>query len=1378
MAPFRFISRVQPGSGFLLRYLAVLGFLTAALLLTIGMRAWQTNQATSRLDDLRVETVREALSYIQQDFSARQRLLLQRARELARNDEVTNALRMASRGERSSANVAARLFERLNMEASAELYDATPKLIAWNGFSMPLDDAPYRMQFLERSQVSVVADDDWRTALVAWWPVHEGRRPIGAVRVMELVEVRVPLQNEYLRNEDLSREWRYAVGRPVSVRFGPSGIRPGDLALNQQVLQGADGTALGVVTVEPPTNAEVLVGVARRYGDVAAFWTTLILLWTVAGLFFLYRRAESRSSIVALMVALGAAWWGVRAALLLIDVPARWQSGKAPLAPLFDPTRLASTAGFGTLQSAGDVLLTAVFAALFAGLVVHWFHEHVQTNRRGSGLVWRRPGLPGIAFAGAVVSTALLGAIGVLSGVVQRVVLDSTLDYFARSGIVPGPDQWLVAVVFASLLLFTLAFLMLGTALLGWWLRLVATYRGSKLKPQVAAAIVAAAIVLPVAFVYLSVDFDALVPWPAAIAFFVVCATAGYIFFLRRGEGYRLLTLRGVLMGVFVLAVLLYPTFYNAMDMKRRIQMMDAVESFDEGRDPRVLFGIEQVLEQLRRHPLAARMLADGRADESREALDSLASQFLYASILGALGPYDVSVSILTDDGQVAGRNVSADPVFGRPAADQIDSTEFDVLRAMYAVAGVEGPLIDRITGRIERDRMQYVGIAPVAARSDTIGWIMARVEPQTLFQYSEMPFPRVLLPQGFFGNIHASLSLAEFRNGVLVRSLGRNFGRYRLGEDVRSTITTHPEYWMVEDVEQRPFLTYYKRKDAPSVSAAPGPVRRAPGVVAVRVAATNTFDHLYYLLRLTVAGLLLSIPLHLIGVYLRWQAGLLPAERVPFRDKVLNAFLSVGIISVAAVGLVGGKVVAEGTEASVRSSLLQHLERVEQTLTLGSEGGELPYRTLDRIGLDSLAARAGVDLNVYRGWTLEESSRPQLIRDRLLDVRLPIEAYNALYNEGYRFTTSTEHIGTFEYKAGYRTLLDEQGTPRYVVSVPILPEQERIEEEQARTVAYLFGALLILVLVVMLTASVLANALARPIGRLRAGLEAVARGRFERSIPVQSRDEVGELVETFNAMQQQLAESRRKLAQQERQLAWREMARQVAHEIKNPLTPMKLSVQHLRRAFDNLDGGAPEAKPMGGKFSAMFERVTSTLIEQINSLARIADEFSSYAKLPTRIREELDLNAVIEQAVDLMREEQAAEVLLELSDEPLVVRADREELRRIYINLIKNAFQSMPEDRVGLVMVASRLEMSADGTALAVSTIADNGSGIPEDLHDRIFEPNFSTKTSGMGLGLAIVRKSIEDMQGEIGFDTREGEGTTFWIRIPIADEGEEGGP
>jgi nitrogen fixation/metabolism regulation signal transduction histidine kinase len=311
---------------------------------------------------------------------------------------------------------------------------------------------------------------------------------------------------------------------------------------------------------------------------------------------------------------------------------------------------------------------------------------------------------------------------------------------------------------------------------------------------------------------------------------------------------------------------------------------------------------------------------------------------------------------------------------------------------------------------------------------------------------------------------------------------------------------------------------------------------------------------------------------------------------------------------------------------------------------------------------------------------------------------------------------------------------------------------------------------LLLLVVVVILTGVVLANALAQPIAQLRQGLEAVGEGRFTRSLSVDTRDEIGDLVQTFNEMRDQLAESRRKLARQERELAWREMARQVAHEIKNPLTPMKLSIQHLRRAFTRADSATESSQ-----FAEEFDRITSTLIEQVESLVRIADEFSTFARLPTRVPEPVDLTEVIEEAASLMEEEAANHdaLTLDLPDEPLVVEADREELRRTYINLLKNALQAIPDDREGRVRVTARRGAERNGEAPSVySEVIDNGTGIPPDVQDKVFEPNFSTKTSGTGLGLAIAQKSIDELGGEIGYETTEGEGTTFWIRLPLVEE------
>jgi nitrogen fixation/metabolism regulation signal transduction histidine kinase len=302
-----------------------------------------------------------------------------------------------------------------------------------------------------------------------------------------------------------------------------------------------------------------------------------------------------------------------------------------------------------------------------------------------------------------------------------------------------------------------------------------------------------------------------------------------------------------------------------------------------------------------------------------------------------------------------------------------------------------------------------------------------------------------------------------------------------------------------------------------------------------------------------------------------------------------------------------------------------------------------------------------------------------------------------------------------------------------------------------------------------MATATTLARALTGPLRRLRDGMQSVAAGRVQRPIPVESRDEVGQLVETFNLMQDQLSESRRKLAQHERDLAWSEMARQVAHEIKNPLTPMKLSIQHLQRAYDEFD---PTDSTSKGRFAAAFDRITRTVSEQIDTLVDIANAFSTFARLPRRHTETFDPNDIIREAVELTAAELKSGIRFQETPESIRISADRDELRRVMINLLKNAVQSVGSD--GTVEVVARITAGIGDSSTAkviLCEVTDDGAGIEPDVQNRIFQPNFSTKTSGMGLGLAIAKKSVEGMGGEIGFRTLVGRGSTFWIKLPLVD-------
>jgi len=243
-------------------------------------------------------------------------------------------------------------------------------------------------------------------------------------------------------------------------------------------------------------------------------------------------------------------------------------------------------------------------------------------------------------------------------------------------------------------------------------------------------------------------------------------------------------------------------------------------------------------------------------------------------------------------------------------------------------------------------------------------------------------------------------------------------------------------------------------------------------------------------------------------------------------------------------------------------------------------------------------------------------------------------------------------------------------------------------------------------------------------------------------------------LVNEYNHKVEELAESAELLARSERESAWREMAKQVAHEIKNPLTPMKLNIQYLQRA-----------KEEGSEnYDDFFKRVTKNLIEQIDTLSAIATEFSNFAQIPRAKNEVFNLLEVIQNTCSLFVSNQNIEIKLMLRKySEILISADKEQVSRAFINLIKNGIQSIPPERIGYVQV---LVDASDG--FVTISISDSGTGISSEARQHLFEPNFTTKTSGMGLGLSIVRNIILTAGGSIDYETIEGIGTTFFVKLP----------
>ncbi len=298
---------------------------------------------------------------------------------------------------------------------------------------------------------------------------------------------------------------------------------------------------------------------------------------------------------------------------------------------------------------------------------------------------------------------------------------------------------------------------------------------------------------------------------------------------------------------------------------------------------------------------------------------------------------------------------------------------------------------------------------------------------------------------------------------------------------------------------------------------------------------------------------------------------------------------------------------------------------------------------------------------------------------------------------------------------------------------------------------AYAFLLSIAIVMAIFIT-----NSITRPLTSIGDKLSTLS---LEKNQPLEwySQDEIGRLVNIYNQMIEKLAQQAQQLKKSEREDAWREMAKQVAHEIKNPLTPMKLNVQYLLRAKDQQD---PQA------MKDLLKRSSKTLIEQIDSLSRIATEFSNFAKMPKAQLSIFSLNELLHIIYNLHQNElnDSLSIQLNTPEENISIEADKEQLMRVLTNLVKNGMQAIPEERKGCILISLSKKEN-----VALISVKDNGTGIPKNLQDKVFVPNFTTKSSGTGLGLAISRNIIQHINGKIYFETEEGKGTTFYLELPL---------
>lgn len=430
--------------------------------------------------------------------------------------------------------------------------------------------------------------------------------------------------------------------------------------------------------------------------------------------------------------------------------------------------------------------------------------------------------------------------------------------------------------------------------------------------------------------------------------------------------------------------------------------------------------------------------------------------------------------------------------------------------------------------------------------------------------------------------------------------------------------------------------------------------------------------------------------------------------------------------------------------------------EQIKQSIVYTIQKTTYPVTTenLEFIFMDEIYQIAdvqNVNFNIYDlEGELIKSSRPTFERDSI-STCLSAEVLNNLaasINERYVEEKSTAGD---KYQASYTYITDTKFKPVGILNLPYFEDNSFNNKELKEFLIRLGGVYLLMLLIAIALAYFISKYITRSLQTVSDKLNQTNfEKRNEKILVDNPSQEIGKLIEAYNAMIDELEQSAVKLARSEREQAWREMAKQVAHEIKNPLTPMRLSVQSFERKFD----------PKDPNIDKKVDEYSKTLIQQIDTLSNIASAFSNFADMPAQQNETLNVVKIVKLALDIFQEDYIHFVC---EEEEIIAKWDRTQLIRVVTNLVKNAIQAVPTVEAPHILVT----VATEGDDVKI-TVADNGVGIGEEFREKVFEPKFTTKSSGMGLGLGMVKNIVETYRGSIDFTSQKDMGTVFTVRFP----------
>ena len=1196
---------------------------------------------------------------------------------------------------------------KLNDDQTIDLVDSQGNVLAWNG---PSISSLYKHVFTHNALEPIVyiTQNGLRTYLTAGKRLAQGRLTL---LVSEPFEVNSPISNRFIQKVSLCEELSQTLKTQVTFKL-PQTYRAHQGEYCVPVVDQENKTIAEFYVTEPTIEGKTSSDTEMCGMLIVVCLACSCLFFVFAGLLRIVKINRDWITTAAVILSL----WFVRFIWKGLDFPAALIGGW-----LFSPNLYASPLIFGLSSSLGELMLTAL-----ATVVSGWFYLSRIIFKRKTKVHIARMSLS----AGRIVSMVFVCITSLLilwifrgfGEAVRSFVFDSTMRYNNPSEILPnGP----AALMYFNIILLGISLLCVSITLLFHGKKLISAYYS---QDEVTSRIIFISSVLICIPLFSMFDGTQLFPLLMSIFFITICIVLVELLLSWKSIGNDSVSLQwklGIWMtvGSFVIGALLV----HQQLQQREHKDVEAVENeflrpSDSWLTYAVQDGLRTSVESISTN-LNSFFIATAKEN-------NLAFVLWTKSLIGKEG-YSSALILYNQQGNEVDRFVVG---MNKPEQQRILTKVFaGEEEAVHVLDRTEPKIIGKLYGAwttIRDSSGQMIG---------SIALLLS--EHQKAIFHEEDTEPLRQFGDRLENDLVREIAVHEYYDDSLIFSTGRKLYPERfLSASIDSEFQRSTKSSLWKDL----VMNGYKTQT----------VYMRDGTLPERIAAISLekldfrWDMFSYLKEFLVCLAVLAVIA--LSYYIRksMQDGV-PA--LGFRAKLLLGFACITLVPLVVLSYYNRQLVVERFQKQGEMELYNELVTLQGRISAYVSDEDDFVKGIDDDFCEALATEYGVDFSIYRGASIQASSRSELYRASLLDGRLNGRVFSSIMLDGRMQVLAKEKIGSVEYIVGYSPI-SINGRIAGVLAIPTLNKQRDIEAELSQQNAYVFGMYAIVFGLALTGGGLLALRFARPLHTLTRAAKNVADGNLDINVSVKSHDEIGTLAQSFNDMILKLRTSREELAKHERENAWKEMAKQVAHEIRNPLTPIKLSIQHLRQAFKDQ---APDREEI-------LQRVSQTVIDQIETLSRIATEFSHFAKMPERKFERVCIDDLLKETINVFREVQGIRFIDQLASPTMKVVADSDQLRGVFINIIRNAIQAI--EKTGTITMST----SQEGR-MCLIIISDTGVGIPEEIRSRIFEPNFSTKSEGMGIGLAIARRVVEDHGGIITCQSEQGKGTTFEIRLPV---------